>query len=73
MPKVPPGPPVNRIAVLFLPTQYPAQACAPSSTFLCVASSTSNAGTTWPAGIVSILSVPAESLLTRSAKKVKLS
>jgi hypothetical protein len=68
MPNVPPGPPVQRIEALFLPVQYPDQACAPSSTFLCEASSTSNAGTTCPAGIASIFSEPFESLPTRSTK-----
>src|SRR5687768_17815193 len=38
-------------------------------TFLCVASSTSNAGTTCPAARASILSWPLVSLSTRSAKK----
>src|SRR4051794_22616423 len=42
-------------------------------TFLWVASRTSKAGTTCPAGMASIFSVPFESLLTRSAKKVKFS
>jgi hypothetical protein len=40
---------------------------------LWVASSTSNAGTTCPAGIVSIFSEPPDNLPTRSAKKVKFS
>jgi hypothetical protein len=44
----------DRGLVLADPVARPA--CAPSSTFLCVASSTSNAGTTCPAGIASILS-----------------
>jgi hypothetical protein len=57
-----------------LPVQYAAQAWAPSSTFLCVASSTSKAGTTWPAGMVLILSVAAGELVDmRSAKYVKFS
>jgi hypothetical protein len=40
-------------------------------TFLLVASSTSNAGTIWPAAIGSILTDPAVSLSTRSAKSLK--
>jgi hypothetical protein len=47
--------------------------CVPSSTFLCVASSTSNAGTTVPAGEVVILSVPPVILSTRSANILKAS
>src|SRR5919106_1441666 len=47
--------------------------CAPSSTFLCVASSTSKAGTTCPAVRVSILIAPAVVLSRRSAMKRKLS
>src|SRR5262245_30735795 len=47
--------------------------CAPSITFLCVASSTSNAGTIWPAVRVSILIAPPVVLSRRSAMKRKLS
>src|SRR3954470_13924138 len=48
-------------------------ACQPSSTFLLVASSTSNAGTICPAGSASILMLPCVSLSTRSAKMRKWS
>src|SRR5262245_44900850 len=48
-------------------------ACQPSSTFLCVASSTSKGGTIWPAGMASILTLPCVSLSTRSAKCLKCS
>src|SRR5258706_5591514 len=48
-------------------------ACQPSSTFLLVASSTSKAGTIWPAGIASILIEPWVSFSRRSAKVLKCS
>lgn len=56
-----------------MPVQYPAHVWAPSITFLWVASSTSQAGTTVPARIVSIFTRSLDSLLTRSANIVKLS
>src|SRR5688572_28807198 len=48
-------------------------ACQPSITFLLLASSTSNAGTTCPAAIASILMLPWVSLSTRSPKILKCS
>src|SRR5262245_17472880 len=48
-------------------------ACQPSSTFLLVASSTSNAGTICPAGMASTLSEPCVSLSSRSPKILKCS
>src|SRR5687767_5326868 len=45
----------------------------PSSTLRFTASSVSNAGTTWPAGMIWNLSEPAVSLSTRSARNCRLS
>src|SRR6185503_10233596 len=64
---------VKSTAAGCLPIRYPDQVCAPSSTPLCVASVTSNAGTMVPAAEVLIASRPPLVLFTLSANWVKFS
>ena len=67
---------VNRVGVLFLPLRAPRHDGVFGGRLdplLLVASRISNAGTTCPAASASTLSVPPESLSTRSAKYLKLS